>query len=422
MFQRSESTLEVPQSQSVLLLHKIRQPYQLASGHPVPSVQSDDELLVKILAVGLNPIDWKAPDFNFGIPTLPYVSGRECAGLVVQAPTSTNQSRRIRKGDVVIIPSTDYRDLRKATFQEYAITSSVNTIRLPRSLTPESGSTFGVAFVASALALGICMGVNFEEIQDGPDILSIVRSIDPDLLPSDVRNECLHGIQQEERAHSGDFLVIWGGSSTCAHTAKQLARLAGLKIISVVDHTKHGLRLSNHADIRPDLLVDSHDPERAIQIIRSATEGRARFGFDTAGKETAGHLLQGLSSAGKPVSLPQDLDAYGSVKSDFPTPPSTPSNSTKSAAQRAHLVGLTGLPKGEIPEGVALHSVPIKLFHEIPEVGEALSAWAEQLLASGLVKPPDVVGTVDGLGEINDGLDRLRRREISGGRLVARIS
>ena len=66
-----------------------------------------------------------------------------------------------------------------------------------------------------------------------------------------------------------------------------------------------------------------------------------------------------------------------------------------------------------------MHNVPIKLFHEIPEVGEALSAWCERLLVKGLLVPPDVVGTVDGLAAINEGLDRMRRREISGGRLVA---
>jgi hypothetical protein len=80
---------------------------------------------------------------------------------------------------------------------------------------------------------------------------------------------------------------------------------------------------------------------------------------------------------------------------------------------------LTGLPKTDVPEGVALHSVPIKLFHEVAEVGEALSVWCERLLVKGLLVPPDVVGTVDGLHGINEGLDRMRRREISGGRLVA---
>ena len=80
---------------------------------------------------------------------------------------------------------------------------------------------------------------------------------------------------------------------------------------------------------------------------------------------------------------------------------------------------MTGVPKTGVPEGVVLHSVPIKLYHEVPEVGEELSAWCERLLVKGLLVPPDVVGVVKGLDGINEGLDRMRRREISGGRLVA---
>ncbi|KAJ4314453.1 hypothetical protein N0V94_006446 [Neodidymelliopsis sp. IMI 364377] len=419
VFQRNETSKGQvhPKKQSALLLQAIRQPYEVVFDHAVPEIQHDTELLVKVTAVGLNPIDWKAPDYNFGIPVLPYVSGRELSGVVVKAPKTQNS--RIREGDVVSIPSTDYRDLRKAAFQEYSIASSFNTIRLPQNVSAESGSILGVAFVSAVLALGICMGVSFEGVENGPDLLKIVRNIDSDRLPTDIRNECLESINEDDRARAGDYLVIWGGSSTSAHLTKQIARLTGLKIVSVVDSAKHGVRLSSTLATRPDLLVDSHDPERAIDIIKRATKDGARFGFDTQGKESAAHLLRSLASSTSPItSLPKDAQNYERKDSKLPTPPSTPLEST-GETQRSHLVGLTGLPKTGIPEDVTLHNVPIKLFHEIPEVGEALSAWCERLLLKGLLVAPDVVGTIDGLGAINGGLDKMRRREISGGRLVA---
>lgn len=320
---------------------------------------------------------------------------------------------------MVTVPSTDYRDLRKAAFQEYTIAASFNTIRLPHKISAESGSILGVAFVSAVLALGICMGVSFEGVEDGPDLLKIVRSIDPERLPADIRKECLENISEDDRARAGDYLVIWGGSSTSAHLTKQIARLLGLKIVSVVDNAKHGIRLSSNPATRPDLLVDSHDPERAIAIIKRATQDGARFGFDTVGKESAAHLLRALASTSSPItSLPKDVQNYARKDSKLPTPPSTPLEPAEDTS-RSHLVGLTGLPKTNIPEDVTLHNVPIKLFHEIPEVGEALSAWCERLLVKGLLVPPDVVGTVDGLGAINEGLDRMRRGEISGGRLIA---
>jgi hypothetical protein len=63
VFQRNEtSKCQVhPKRQSALLLQAIRQPYEVVFDHAVPEIQHDTELLVKVTAVGLNPIDWKAP-------------------------------------------------------------------------------------------------------------------------------------------------------------------------------------------------------------------------------------------------------------------------------------------------------------------------------------------------------------------------
>jgi hypothetical protein len=56
-----EGNDNLPVVQSALKLHAIRQPYDVATDHPLPTIQQDSELLVKVQAVGLNPIDWKAP-------------------------------------------------------------------------------------------------------------------------------------------------------------------------------------------------------------------------------------------------------------------------------------------------------------------------------------------------------------------------
>lgn len=60
-FQRSTKAKSLPESQSALLLHAIRQPYGISTDHELPEVQHDHELLIKVNAAGLNPIDWKAP-------------------------------------------------------------------------------------------------------------------------------------------------------------------------------------------------------------------------------------------------------------------------------------------------------------------------------------------------------------------------
>lgn len=60
-FQRNKIDTPRPEQQSALLLHAIRQPYEVTIDHAIPEIHHDSELLVKVTAVGLNPIDWKAP-------------------------------------------------------------------------------------------------------------------------------------------------------------------------------------------------------------------------------------------------------------------------------------------------------------------------------------------------------------------------
>jgi hypothetical protein len=107
--------------------------------------------------------------------------------------------------------ATDYRDLRKAAFQQYAVARDFNVVKIPWHLPIQHGATIGVVFVAAALALGVCTGLDFSSVCDGPNLFETVRSLDPELLPKDVRQECLEGISKEDRAKPGDWLAIWGG-------------------------------------------------------------------------------------------------------------------------------------------------------------------------------------------------------------------
>lgn len=50
----------LPRSQIALVLQGLRQPYTITPAHPVPLLSYPDELMIKIQAIGLNPIDWKS--------------------------------------------------------------------------------------------------------------------------------------------------------------------------------------------------------------------------------------------------------------------------------------------------------------------------------------------------------------------------
>ncbi|KAI0412940.1 quinone oxidoreductase [Xylaria grammica] len=407
-------------SQTVLLLHAPKQSYQVSQDHATPQIDNGSELLVRTQVIGLNPIDWKAPDFGFGIPVLPYIAGRELVGQVVRTPASTT---RWQEGDQVIVISTDYRDLRKAAFQEYVVASDFNVVKLPPTITPHTGASLGVAFVAAALSLGVCMGLSFQNIADGPDLLKLIRTLGRNLLSEDIQSECFDTLDITERAGPGDWIAIWGGmvspvpyylasphidvslhlgSSTTASIASQLARLAGLRVLLIANQAKHGMRLAQDSALRPDLLVDSHDQARAVDIIQGSLGGKLRFGLDTQGRDSA-------------EALGRSMKARGAMIGSIPTPPGTPATTT-------HLVGLAALPNVPAAGGLVYHRVPMKLFHEVPQVGSAITLWLETLLEKGLIALPDVLAVEEGFSGVNKGLDRMRRGEISGGRAVVDVS
>lgn len=274
--------------------------------------------------------------------------------------------------------------------------------RIPRELKLEASAALGVAFVTAALALGICLGIDFGDVLDGmptgPNLLRVTKSLQEEEVPQDVREECLGGIDLDERPMRGDWIAIWGGksmisfrvrlltpiaSSSVAFLSLQLAKLLGFRVICVADAIKHGSLL---VEAGADVLVHRHNTADAISIIRGVTNNRLRFGLDAIGKETAGFLQNAMNGDGR----------------------------------RAHLVGLTGVPKDKVP-GVAHHKVPVKMFHSNRIIGDSLMAWLEELLVRGKLKLPKTEIASGGLRGVNDALQTLRDARTPAQRIVVPI-
>lgn len=330
--------------------------------------------------------------------------------------SSSAQSSRLQVGDLVLVPSTDYRDIRKAAFQQYAVTTHYNAARIPPTISLHSGASIGVAYVAAALALGVSFGLDFglSKTAPGPNLRQILREkVNVEDLAEDVRGECLPASTVEAaRVQRGDWIAIWGGkndifcstfnktqgytkckvmnnsgSTTTGYIALQLAKLCGLKVICIADIARHGNRL--HA-AGADILVDRYDTNRAVEIIRGVTNGQLRFAMDIVGRETATVLEKTLK--------------ISTEKGD--------------REQYSHLLGLTGLPKTTDP-GIVYHTVPIKIFHTCPEIGGQLIGWLERLLETKALVPPEIMVQNDGgLEGVNQALDRLRSGTVGGKRIV----
>lgn len=112
--------------------------------------------------------------------------------------------------------------------------------------------------------------------------------------------------------------------------------------------------------------------------------GKLRYAVDIVGKNTAALLQKAL-----------DLSGHS----------------------HSHLLGLTGLPNERVPD-IRYHTVPIKLFHTAPAVGESLVTWLEDLLQSTTLTLPEIVRAEGGLEGINTALETLRSGSVSGKRIV----
>ncbi|KAH7305231.1 chaperonin 10-like protein [Stachybotrys elegans] len=388
----------IPPTQKQLLLYGKGQPYKIQAGNPLPHL-NPGELLVEIHSIGLNPIDWKSAAFGFGLPQLPSLNGREFTGRIVAS--YVEQGCSLEKGELVLAVSTDYRDFRKAAFQEYAIVSYSNAIRIPRRLQSYSEvASIGVAYVAASITLGVCFGISFTRGKGAEkcnfNLLDIAQSF-PDDLPNDVASEVLHGISFADRPFPGEWILVYGASSVSAQVVMQLAKLLGFKVIGVADLEKHKVLLSR---LGADLLVDKTNLEDASRQVQELVTGPLRFAVDTIGPETASWCQKILAAkAGSPPAVASEEETGGRL---------------------GHLVALTGGPKTSCPT-VQVHKLPIKLFHTIGSIGVHLGEWLYELLDTGALKLPEVEFVNGGLEAVNTALDKLRAGKVSGKRLVVNV-
>jgi hypothetical protein len=154
-----------------------------------------------------------------------------------------------------------------------------------------------------------------------------------------------------------------------------------------------------------DLIIDRFDLEQAAADIDDAIAAPIRFAFDTVGAETAAWCQSVLANR-RDISSCLEVEKPA-VRRMFRKSPS-------------HLICLVGSPKERVPS-VRIHQVPIKLFHTNRDIGSVLSNWLSILLGNGRLKLPETIYEDGGLAAIGPSLDRIKRGELSGRRLVIRL-
>src|SRR5689334_5724164 len=85
----------------------------------------ENEVLVRVIAAGVNPVDTYVRSGHFGTPTLPVIPGRDIAGIVEETGPSATQ---FKKGDAV------YGNVNNGGYAEYAVAAEKNIALKPVSL------------------------------------------------------------------------------------------------------------------------------------------------------------------------------------------------------------------------------------------------------------------------------------------------
>jgi NADPH:quinone reductase-like Zn-dependent oxidoreductase len=162
----------------------------------------ENEILVRVIAAGVNPVDTYVRSGKFGTPTLPVIPGRDIAGIVEELGPGVT---KFKKGDAV------YGNVNNGGYAEYAVATEKNIAAKPASLDFVQAAAVPVAARTAWNAL-------------------------------------------VETAHlaAGQTVLIQGGSGGVGSFAIQIAKLRGAKVYATASTTNQDLLKELGVDVAID--------------------------------------------------------------------------------------------------------------------------------------------------------------------------
>ena len=164
-----------------------------------------NEIVVKVSAVAVNPIDWfkagKGYKFVFGHVKIPFIQGTDLAGTVVEVGPGVS---RFKVGDRVLSFAVGinkhFNDSSKSAFQLYSVCLDHMTAAIPDSMSYEEAAVIPLGAVTAACAL--------------------------------FQTDQLHlRLPKFPRRSTGETILVWGGSTSVGCNAIQLAKAAGYDVV-----------------------------------------------------------------------------------------------------------------------------------------------------------------------------------------------
>ncbi|KAJ7082419.1 chaperonin 10-like protein [Mycena belliarum] len=344
----------IPHQQNALILETKGGPFVLGT-RPVPTAGPGD-LLVKIHAAGLNPVDWKIQAWKVFIEEFPAVVGQDIAGEVVAVGDGVDGWRT---GDRVYFHG-PYNDGRYGGFQEYTLVAAEIAAKIPANLSYSEAATIPVACHTAAYGL-------FAPLPIGAGLTA----------PFD-----------GTAAYTGQPVLVIGGSASCGQYGIQFLRLAGFSPIITYASARHAAYLKS--------LGATHVLDRAL------------IPLDAAALRAAIHAIAPIEGGG----LPLVYDAVCTAEAQN-------AGYAQLRAGGTLVTLLASAVEAPVPGTRVLHVLGgVHIGPEHRAWGLRLATALPPLFADGRLVPNRVETLPHGLAGIRDGLARMQHEGVSGVKLV----
>ncbi|KAK2593258.1 Trans-enoyl reductase fsl5 [Conoideocrella luteorostrata] len=331
----------------------------------IPDVVAD-MILVKTAVVALNPIDTKMVG-DLAAPGA--IAGMDFAGEVVSIGSNVRTAKPIKIGDKVCgaVPGMHSLSMSVGAFAQYVGASDINTLKIPSHMSIEQAATLGSGVGTIGLAL--------------------FKSLNVPASPS-------------SPAQSPMDVLVYGGSTSTGTLAIQLPRLSGLRPIATSSPHNFDLVKSFGA-----AAVFDYHQENCVEDIRKFTRNSLKFVLDCVSEpETMQFCYRCLGRTG------------GKYTALEPTPDFL--HNRPKTVVRDWVLGPVIIGKRlSWPEPFAREPNA-----SLREFGSEWFSLVQDLLDKGDLKPHPHKIVDGGFEGLLNGLEVLKRKEVSGFKLVCRIS
>lgn len=220
----------LPSTQRALKVRGLRE-VELTESCPLPTLEND-EILVRVRCVAINPVDVKTLDMA---PNVGATAGCEFAGDIVQLGPSVKNAR-LKEGAAVfgVIQGNHFDRPENGAWADFVAVAGDLVYLLPPHLSYQEGASIGAALPTVGMALyyswDLPLPYSTSQETSGRSNGSEAHGMTGMAPAANVENKpsrgAVGGLSRTPVA--SQYVLVYGGSTTCGAMALQMLRISGL--------------------------------------------------------------------------------------------------------------------------------------------------------------------------------------------------